>query len=102
MKYPIHIEGIDTVFYCDEKDSILTGLLKSSSKGIQVGCRGGGCGVCKIRIDSGHYVAGTMSVGHVSAEQREQGEALACKVYPRGEIHLSVLGKVRRKIERAA
>tara|TARA_Y100001949_G_scaffold43806_1_gene35948 strand:- start:265 stop:573 length:309 start_codon:yes stop_codon:yes gene_type:complete len=102
MKYAIHIAGVKETFYCNENDSILTGLLKAGSRGIQVGCRGGGCGVCKIQILSGDYVARPMAKCHVSDDDLEQGRVLACQVFPRSDIHLEVLGKLARRFDKAA
>ena len=58
---------------------------------IPVGCRGGGCGVCRIRILSGQYESKKMSCKHVTGEDRERGIALACRIYPRGELRIEVL-----------
>ncbi|MFD1691906.1 2Fe-2S iron-sulfur cluster-binding protein [Azotobacter chroococcum] len=49
---------------------------------IPVGCRGGGCGVCKVRVVSGRFDFGAMSCRHVSADERGRGLALACRLFP--------------------
>lgn len=102
MKYAIHIAGCDDVFYCNDNDSILTGLMKAGSRGIPVGCRGGGCGVCKVRIHSGDYVTQKMATCHVSDEDRREGYVLACKAFPRSDIELEVVGKLARRFDKAA
>ncbi|MEQ8275082.1 MAG: 2Fe-2S iron-sulfur cluster-binding protein [Deltaproteobacteria bacterium] len=53
---------------------------------VPVGCRGGGCGVCRVRVLAGDYTCRPMSQRHVSAEARGEGYALACRVYPRGDL----------------
>jgi ferredoxin len=53
---------------------------------IPVGCRGGGCGVCKIEVVSGTYVIGKMSRVHVSLEDEARGIVLACQVRPRSDL----------------
>ena len=102
MKHAVRVAGIDHTFWCDEKDSLLTGILKVNSNGIPAGCRGGGCGVCKVEILSGEFITGCMSGAHVSAEDREQGKLLACRVYPRSDVEIRVIGKMMRRFERAA
>ena len=58
---------------------------------IPVGCRGGGCGVCRIRVIDGEYELKKMSRKHVSETEQEQGVALACRVYPLGDMKIEVL-----------
>jgi ferredoxin len=63
---------------------------------IPVGCTNGGCGVCKIEILRGDYQTGLMSRAHVTEDEQERGIALACKVYPRSDLTLRVLGKLSK------
>ena len=102
MKHAIRIAGLDQVFWCDEKDSILAGLMKTGSTGIPVGCRGGGCGVCKVAILSGDYETGCMSGSQVTPEERAEGKVLACRAYPRSDIELQVIGKICKRFQSAA
>ena len=60
-------------YACADKDTLLRGMEQLGRKCIPVGCRGGGCGVCKIRILSGRYRALKMSCEHVSADERNPG-----------------------------
>ena len=53
MKYQIVIEDTGEQYPCDERESVLEGMARLGRRGIPVGCRGGGCGVCKVRILSG-------------------------------------------------
>jgi ferredoxin len=53
---------------------------------IPVGCRGGGCGKCRIRILQGEYFSKRMSRAWVSPEQEAEGTVLACRVYARGDL----------------
>lgn len=55
---------------------------------IQVGCRGGGCGVCRVRVVSGEYRVGRMSRAHVSEADEAAGYALACRLYPLSDLVL--------------
>lgn len=76
-------------YNCGAKQSLLIGMeRRAAKKSIQVGCRGGGCGVCKIRIISGHYHCKPMSRAHVTVEESEAGFALACRVYPRSDMEI--------------
>jgi ferredoxin len=78
----IEVRNIDERFLCQEHQSLLGGIESQRSQAVQIGCRGGGCGVCKIRIISGDYETKKVSVKHVSKEQAAEGYALSCRVFP--------------------
>lgn len=59
---------------------------------IFVGCRGGGCGVCKVRIVDDDYRTGKMSKLQVSSEDAAAGYALACRLYPLGDLKIEPCG----------
>ncbi len=96
MKHTISVVATGESFLCAEDQHLLQGMQTfrvgtTLLKVIPVGCRGGGCGVCRIRIQSGDYEAKKMSCKHVSEEEREQGVALACRIYPRSDLGIEVL-----------
>lgn len=93
-----HIEVLNeqASFSCQPGLSLLVGMERQSvgasmTRYIPAGCRGGGCGVCRIRIISGDYSSKKMSIKHVTPEEREQGVALACRVFPAGDMQIEVL-----------
>lgn len=47
-----------------------------------MGCRNGGCGVCKVRAVEGQVERRKMSRAVIAAEEEQRGYALACRVYP--------------------
>lgn len=94
----ITIEDTGETYKCDERISVLEGMESLGKKGIPVGCRGGGCGVCKIEIVSGAYKKRVMSRDHVSEKEEAQGIVLACRVKPTENMTLRVLGKMRKNI----
>jgi len=69
-------------FKCSADRSLLTGMESQQKKAIQIGCRGGGCGVCKVRILSGEFTTKKMSIKHITPEQAAMGFALSCRVFP--------------------
>lgn len=70
MKHTITIENTGESFLCDEDTNVLLGMEQLCRKGIPVGCRNGGCGVCKVQVNKGQYSKRKMSRGVVSAEPR--------------------------------
>jgi len=57
---------------------------------VPVGCRNGGCGVCRIQVLDGHVRAEKMSVRPVNATERAVGYALACRIYPTSDLIIAV------------
>ncbi len=99
-KYNITIVDTDVTFKCARETHLLEGMRSLGQKGIPSGCHGGGCGICKIKILSGRnsYITKTMSRTHISEEEEKKGIVLACRVFPKGDIQLNVVGKIKRKI----
>ncbi len=97
--FSIHIRDSGESFSCNSEKSVLGGMEALRRKGIPVGCRSGGCGVCKIRIEKGAVRRGPTSRAHVSLEEEAAGVALACRCYPEADLELSVLGKMRNSFE---
>lgn len=54
----------------------------------QSGCRGGGCGVCKVRLAAGEVVCEPMSRDHVSVAEESLGFLLACRAKPLSDLVL--------------
>lgn len=64
------------------------GRLKNLPRKLPVGCRRGGCGVCRARVLSGSYKADPMSRAHVSEADEAAGLVLSCAIYALGDLSL--------------
>jgi len=73
-------------FSCQPRQSLLKAMEQTGKCAIPVGCRGGGCGLCKVQILSGAFECGPMSRKHVNEEARCRGQVLACRVYPLSDM----------------
>lgn len=82
----IHVVNRDHEFECRQNQALLIGMESRNGKSIRVGCRGGGCGICKIKVITGDYESKAMSRKHISAEEQQAGFALACRVFPRSNL----------------
>ena len=100
--YQVTIAETGETYRCLESRTLLEGMEALGKKGIPVGCRNGGCGVCKVHITAGDYAARKMSKSCVSDEELAQGVVLACRVYPQGEISLDVVGKMAKSVCKGA
>jgi ferredoxin len=78
-------------FRCAEGQSVLQAMEAQGKRCVPVGCRGGGCGLCKVRVLDGHYRRGRMSCHHVPPEMAGQGLALACQVFPQSDLSIECL-----------
>ena len=81
-------------FACADDQSVLASMTSTGRRGIPVGCLGGGCGVCKVRVLRGDVQRlGPVSRTHVSCDEEQEGYTLACRVAPRSELELEVAGR---------
>lgn len=90
--FHICIDGIDRVFQVPEGRSLLAALEEIGDPSIPVGCRGGGCGICRIRVVSGEYAAKRMSRAHVTEQEEQSGFALACRIFPASDLVVQLPG----------
>jgi ferredoxin len=98
MGYKVTIENSAETYQCSAEQSLLRGMESLGKGGIPVGCRGGGCGVCKIQVTSGTYVKKTMSRAFITREEEAEQVLLACRCYPTSDISLKVVGKMEKAV----
>ncbi len=92
MQHRITIEGSDQAYVSHAGQSVLDAMVGRASA-VEVGCRSGGCGVCRVEVLRGDYECGLMSADQISAECQARGIALACRLFPNSDLHLRPLGK---------
>jgi len=85
-RHRVKERGSGKQFDCAEAQSLLLAVAHRQPGLIKVGCRGGGCGVCKIRVLEGEYVTKAMSKAQLSVQARQAGYVLACRAYPRSDL----------------
>jgi len=98
MRHLVTIENTGETYYCLEGENVLQGMEQLQRKGIPVGCRNGGCGVCKVQVTEGLYTKRKMSRGVVGADEEASGCVLACRIYPQSDLSVEVVGKMARAI----
>ena len=79
-----------------EGKSLLAALERRCNRDVAAGCRGGGCGVCRVRVWSGQFRSKAMSKAHINEEDLRQGVVLACRVFPQSDMEISPEEPVRR------
>ena len=96
--YNVVINETGESFRCSPQESLLVGMERLGKKGIPVGCRGGGCGVCKVEILEGTYQKRVMSREYVSAEDEASGCVLSCRIKPSSDLRISVVGTMKKNV----
>ncbi len=80
-----------------EGSSILDGLY-AAGYAYRIGCRRGGCGICKVdlldgQVDYDHSVAETV----LTRQEKDSGTCLSCRAVPQGDVEVSLRhGDLRR------
>lgn len=87
--YNVVISGRDIVFECRE-DEYLFAAIRRAGMIVQSGCRGGGCGICKVRLIDGEVSREAMSREHISAAEESAGFLLSCRVKPLSDLVLDI------------
>jgi ferredoxin len=88
--FSVRVLDTNEEFTCGEDEFVLSAMLRARRGPIRRGCCGGGCGVCKMKVEGGAvFAAKRMSRTHVSEEEQGKGIVLLCCVQPRGDLLLS-------------
>ena len=98
MAHTVRIEDNGVTYTCAPTESLLEGMQRLGRRGIPMGCRGGGCGVCKVEILEGEFSTRAMSRDHVDDDDRRHRRLLACRVYPSGDLSVRVIGKLQKSV----
>lgn len=85
-RFTITVAGSGAAFPCCGDQRLLVAMEQARQSALPVGCRRGGCGVCRIRVLDGVYDTTPMSAAHVTEEDKAQGYALSCCVFPRSDL----------------
>lgn len=88
QKFTVHDSYTGSDITCNFDQSVLSAIELDGRCDVPIGCRGGGCGRCRIDVLYGDYRCGKMSRVHAPPEAIEKGRVLACRIYP--ESHLII------------
>ena len=82
---------------CGGEETVLSAILRSGAK-VVFGCRGGGCGACKMRLTSGQVEHGRCSTAVLSDAEKAEGSFLSCQARPLTDliIELTTTNRYRR------
>lgn len=94
LRHKVFIEDCAVTYQCGAGQTVLRGMESLGNRGIPVGCREGGCGVCKVEIVEGTYRKRVMSREQVSEDDERADRVLACCIWPTSDLRLRVVGKM--------
>ena len=100
VKHNVLIVETQETYKCREDEHLLRAMVQTGRKGIPSGCHGGGCGVCKVKVEKGEYNTLAMSRAHVLEQEEREGIVLACRVFPRSDMELRVIGQLAKAFSR--
>ncbi len=99
--YRIRIADSADHFTCRDGQNVLLAMERLGRSGIPVGCRGGGCGICRVQVlDGGVYRTLKMSRAQVSETDEAAGICLACKLLPEGDLTIRPLGLLQKQLSK--
>jgi ferredoxin len=87
--YTITLLPMGEVLPCALGETVLGAILRSGVR-VYYGCTGGGCGVCKMRLISGHLDYGRYSVAMLPEAERRQGFFLSCQAKPVSDLTIQL------------
>src|SRR5919108_1000583 len=82
------LPGGDTLLSRRE-ETVLRAILRSGAR-VFFGCTGGGCGVCKMRLTSGHVDYGRYSTAVLSEAEKQEGCFLSCQATPLSDLTIQL------------
>ncbi|WP_191564173.1 2Fe-2S iron-sulfur cluster-binding protein [Janibacter melonis] len=86
----VSIPALDEVVYLEPDETVLSGLYKAGYA-YTVGCKRGGCGICKLDVLDGDFTYNRpVADSVVSADERTDGTCLSCRAVPDSDITIQM------------
>lgn len=84
------IEALGEVIYLEPGETVLTGLYKAGFA-YTVGCRRGGCAICKVDVLDGEFSYNRPVADTVITEvEQSDGTCLSCRAVPDSDITIQM------------
>jgi ferredoxin len=97
--YTITFHPLGDVVTCRADETVLSAILRSGAK-VVFGCRGGGCGTCKMWLTSGEVDYGRCSAAVLSDGEKREGSFLSCQARPISDLTVALTATNRyRRLE---
>jgi ferredoxin len=90
-KWMVELVGGGESFACRSDQNLLAAMISARQTGIKVGCRNGGCGVCRVQVSSGRFASQKMTRSRISEADEVAGIVLACRISPLSDLDVAPL-----------
>lgn len=81
-------DGAATVVSVANGTLMIAPFVGQAHPAVPVGCRGGGCGVCRVQVLSGGYESKRMSRRFVTDDDARAGFVLACRMVVTDDVEV--------------
>ena len=100
MPYTVSLVPLGDRVECRGDETVLSAILRAGAK-IMFGCRGGGCGTCKMRLISGRVDHGRCSTAVLPESEKTEGAFLSCQARPLSDltVELTSANSYRRPLD---
>ena len=95
--HTITLSPVGETLPCRPEETVLAAILESGAS-VVFGCRGGGCGVCKMRATAGHLDHGRSSAAVLPDEERASGWFLSCQARARSDLAVELTEANRYRV----
>ena len=95
--YTITLSPVGDTVPCRAEETVLAAILGSGAS-VVFGCRGGGCGTCKMRVISGQVEHGRCSSAVLPEEEKECGWFLSCQARPLTDLSIQLTEANRYRV----
>ena len=97
--YTITLTPVGGTVACGPEETVLAAILRSGAS-VMFGCRGGGCGTCKMRLTDGRVEHGRCSVAVLPEEDKVGGWFLSCQARPLVDLTIELSPDNRYRLRR--
>jgi ferredoxin len=97
--FTITLSPVGHTISCGPDDTVLAAILRSGAS-VMFGCRGGGCGTCKMHLTTGRVEHGRCSVAVLPEEDKAGGWFLSCQARPLADLTIELLPANRYRLRR--
>jgi ferredoxin len=95
--YTITLSPVGETLPCRPEETVLAAILGSGAS-VAFGCRGGGCGTCKMLAIAGQVDHGRCSTAVLPEEERTAGWFLSCQACARSDLTIELTAANRYRV----
>jgi CDP-4-dehydro-6-deoxyglucose reductase len=88
--YTLSFAPLGDRIVCRRDETVLSAILRAGAK-VMFGCRGGGCGTCRMRLISGRVEYGRCSTAVLPEEAKRAGLFLSCQARPLSNLTVELI-----------